>query len=205
MTATPPPAPRDSPAPQDSAAPQNSAARQDDDPAAHDDGPAPVLVAVVPEQPPAVVRTAASFAHRLGTDLLCAWVDTSRYVLAQMPDGALATLPLDPDLVEAPADGIDPGLETAIAATLDPLPVRWSARSLAGGAAQELAALAEEVDAAMIVVGTREAGWRGSLHELLGGSVAVQLAHRQHRPVMVVPLDPDSDAAALPDHPEESA
>lgn len=41
----------------------------------------------------------------------------------------------------------------------------------------------------MLVIGTRE-GARGALREAVHGSVAAQLAHRQHRPVVVVPLDP---------------
>lgn len=42
----------------------------------------------------------------------------------------------------------------------------------------------------MIVVGTRPAGFRGTVHEFLSGSVAAQLAHHQRRPVVVVPLRP---------------
>ena len=42
-------------------------------------------------------------------------------------------------------------------------------------------------DAELIVVGSRS-GVRASMREYFGGSVAVHLAHRQHRPVVIVPL-----------------
>lgn len=165
-----------------------------DAPSSHG-SPPPVLVAVVPGQPDAVVRTAASYADRLGTHLVCAWVDTTRYTLGQLPDGSMMAIPLDPDTaIDEPAR-FDPDLEHQISRALEGRGVRWVPRALSGAAAQELSTLAEEIGAEMIVVGTREAGWRGSLREFLTGSVAVQLAHRQHRPVMVVPLDPVCVAA----------
>ncbi|MGY5765562.1 universal stress protein [Brachybacterium sp. DNPG3] len=157
--------------------------------------PAPVLVAVVPGQPDAVVRTAASYADRLGTHLVCAWVDTTRYTLSQLPDGSMMAIPLDPDPALDEPVAFDPDLEHQISRALDGRGVRWVTRALSGAAAQELSGLAEEIGAEMIVVGTREAGWKESLREFLTGSVAVQLSHRQHRPVVIVPLDPVCIAA----------
>ena len=43
-----------------------------------------------------------------------------------------------------------------------------------------------------------EAGLRASMREFFRSSVAVHLAHRQHRPVLVVPLSPVDDGRALP-------
>jgi nucleotide-binding universal stress UspA family protein len=40
----------------------------------------------------------------------------------------------------------------------------------------------------MIIVGSRRGGLRSTMHEFFGGSVAAHLAHRQPRPVVVVPL-----------------
>ena len=37
-------------------------------------------------------------------------------------------------------------------------------------------------------VGSRRGGLRSSMHEVLGGSVAAHLSHRQPRPVVVIPL-----------------
>lgn len=43
-------------------------------------------------------------------------------------------------------------------------------------------------DAAVLVVGTRAPGSAAHVRELLEGSVAVHLAHHQHRPVLTVPM-----------------
>jgi nucleotide-binding universal stress UspA family protein len=40
----------------------------------------------------------------------------------------------------------------------------------------------------MIIVGSRRGGLRSTMHDFFGGSVAAHLAHRQPRPVVVVPL-----------------
>ena len=64
-------------------------------------------------------------------------------------------------------------------------------RELAGGIGHAMARLAEVLDAEMIVVGSRRGGgMRTSMHEFFGGSVAVHLAHRQPRPLVVIPLSP---------------
>ena len=157
-----------------------------------------VLVGVVPGQPPAVVRTAAVFAERFASALVCASVDASRYTVARDPAGTVVAMPIDSDLADDLVEEFDPALRASIADILEGRGVSWSVRPLAGGPAQELAGLAEELDASMIVVGTREAGIRGSLHEFFNGSVAVQLAHRQHRPVVVVPLAPVGADGELP-------
>ena len=45
-----------------------------------------------------------------------------------------------------------------------------------------------QIDARLIVVGTRKRGFGESIREFFTGSVAARLAHRQHRPILVVPL-----------------
>lgn len=157
-----------------------------------------VVVGVVPGQPGAVVAQAATFAERFSANLVCASVDSTRYTIEGCPDGTVVTMPLNPDRFSDEQEAFDPGLREAIAETLRGRPVSWTVRMLAGGAAQELTRLADELDAAMIVVGTREAGLRGSLREFFNGSVAVQLAHGQHRPVVVIPLDPRPAGQAFP-------
>ncbi len=156
-----------------------------------------VIVGVIPGQPDALVRTAATFAEHFDADLVCAYVDNSHYAAGHRPDGTVVTMPIDPDLVDD-EEGFDPDLFAALADLLEGRSVRWTVRYLVGGPAQELGRLADELNAAMIVVGTREAGVKRSLHEFFNGSVAVQLAHRQHRPVVVVPLDPVPDDGVLP-------
>lgn len=157
-----------------------------------------VVVGVVPGQPPAVVVTAAIFARHFRAHLVCAWVDAARYTLDTLQDGTVVSMNIDPELADESVESVDPALRASISEALHDRDVPWSVRALAGGPAQELSRLADELDAAMIVVGTREPGVRGTLHEFFGGSVAAQLAHRQHRPVLVVPLDPVGLDGRLP-------
>ena len=157
-----------------------------------------LVVGVVPQQPDAVIAHAAVLASQLGAQLVCATVSVDRYVVVEHPDGSIRSLTFDPDLADIREESFDAALEARLAALLDPTGVRWEVRALAGDPARALARLAETIDAMMIIVGTHEAGLRGSLHELLSGSVAAHLAHRQHRPVMVIPLSPVGFDAALP-------
>jgi len=76
--------------------------------------------------------------------------------------------------------------------------VEWTGRELAGDPGRALGRLAEAVNARYIVVGTREASVRETLREFFQGSVASHLAHRQHRPVLVVPLNPVAGDQTLP-------
>ncbi len=157
-----------------------------------------VVVGVVPEQPDAVIATAATFAEHFHADLVCASVNAGGYTIDTRPDGTVVSMSIDPDLAEERVEVFDPELRASIAAVLEDRGVLWSVRALAGGPAQELARLADGLDAAMIVVGTREPGIKGGLHEFFNGSVAAQLAHRQHRPVVVVPLNPVGLDGELP-------
>ncbi|MGE3287236.1 MAG: universal stress protein [Pseudonocardia sp.] len=56
-----------------------------------------------------------------------------------------------------------------------------------GDPVAEIAAVAHEQDAFVIVVGTRGEGPGAALSRLLDPSVSHGLIHRQHRPVLVVP------------------
>ena len=162
-----------------------------------------VVVGVSPGQPDAVVEQAASFAAHFDAELVCAHSDIGSYRIEEGPDGEVRSLPIDPDLpllsdTEFPAE-----LKTRLSAILgsesvDSGSVRWSTRALAGDPASALGHLAETLDAVMIVVGTRRASVRGSVQEFLNGSVAARLAHRQHRPVVVIPLTPVAPEDALP-------
>jgi len=157
-----------------------------------------IVVGVVPEESMTVVSEAAVFAQHFHAELVCAWVDSGRYTEEEERDGAVVSLPLDPDCADEAEERFHPEVRKAIVDTLNGMDVTWSVRALAGGPAQEISRLAEHLDARMIVVGTRNAGMRGTLHEVFNGSVAVQLAHRQHRPVVVIPLDPVDPSESLP-------
>ena len=157
-----------------------------------------VIVGVVPGQPDTVVEQAAVFAARFNAELVCASVDASQYRVYNLGDGTMTSLPFNADSPEFAEDKFDPDLASRLAALLDGGALPWSTRALAGNPAQALGDLADTLNAAMIVVGTREATLRASLQEFINGSVAAQLAHRQHRPVVVIPLAPVPADQALP-------
>jgi len=138
------------------------------------------------------------FAERFTAELVFATVDATRYPAASLPDDSVVAMPIDPDLGDELVERFDPVLRTTISNALAVHDVAWSVRALAGSPALERARLADALDATMIVIGTREPGLRGSLREFFNGSVAAQLAHRQHRPVVVVPLHPVGLAGPLP-------
>jgi nucleotide-binding universal stress UspA family protein len=137
----------------------------------------PVLAGVVPGQPRAVVYRAAELAYSLNVKLICVYVDITSYIADEPDDGPA-------DDAEATSAGILERLEN----TLDGSGIRWSFRTLCGDPARALGQFAESADASVIVVGTRELGIGIRLEQLLVGSVAVDLTHRQRRPVLVVPL-----------------
>jgi nucleotide-binding universal stress UspA family protein len=159
-------------------------------------GPRPVVLGVSPAQPEHVVLEGARFAQAFGGELVCAHVTAGRFVVAERPDGSVVSAPIDPDYDDEREQVLDPALVARLAAVLGPTGVRWSARLLVGDPADALARLADTLDAAMIVVGTHRHGVARGVQELFNRSVAVHLAHRQARPVVVVP----ARRAHGPDH-----
>lgn len=155
----------------------------------------PIVVGIVADQPAEVLITAMTYAEQFGAELICAHVDDSRYTVEVRPDGSILSMPLDPDTTAEASAEFDSHLQAQIASALDGFEPGWSTRALAGSPEQELSRLAEAVDAQMIIVGVRRAGIKGSLHEFFNGSVAVQLAHHQHRPLVVVPLRAEEDSS----------
>jgi nucleotide-binding universal stress UspA family protein len=149
-----------------------------------------VVVGVVPSQPDAVVAQAATFARHFNAALVCAYVEPSRYPVEENEEGTVTSFPFDPDFPDMRDEIFDEKLHSHLERVLDAAGIQWSTRALAGDPAVAMGNLAESLDAAMIVVGTREVGVRGIVHEIFNGSVASRLAHHQHRPVVVIPLDP---------------
>jgi nucleotide-binding universal stress UspA family protein len=156
-----------------------------------------IVVGILPEQPLWVVQVAADYARSFDAELVCVAADATRYAYQELPDGSLLTAPIDPDLASVGPMFSQERLEE-IRTVLAPSGVRWSMRELVGLAADALMEVADQEDALMIVVGARPGGFRGALRHALTGSVALRLAHRQYRPVVVVPTAPaESDAALL--------
>ena len=149
----------------------------------------PVVVGVTPGQDALVAATAAQWAAALGVSVYAGYVDPLRVTIEEYPDGTVRHAAVDPDVGDDSAwRATERGLTAQLAAVLDPAGVQWHLRYLAGRADRSLTHLARAVDAAAIVVGTRAPGVRARMHEFVEGSVAVHLAHHQHRPVLVVPL-----------------
>lgn len=145
-----------------------------------------VIAGVVPGQSPRVMRAAARQAAMAGVPLVLAHVDTTRFVAFEDPDGYVN--PTTVDVIGAAARAALSEVQSAAESTLAGESVPWSVRQLLGDPALALIQLADELDASLLVVGTRKRGLGESLREFLTGSVAARLSHRQHRPVLVVPL-----------------
>jgi nucleotide-binding universal stress UspA family protein len=152
-----------------------------------------IVVGVTPKQPLAVLRQAARFARQLEAVLVCANVEAGSYVVAEHPDGSVESRPIDPDQPDWNIAVFDGGLAHRIRSIAGQEGVPVEFRELAGDIAHALGRLAEILQAEMIIVGSRRGGLRSSMHEFFGGSVAAHLAHRQPRPVVIVPVDPRSD------------
>lgn len=151
----------------------------------------PVLVGVVDGQRPEVVRTAARFASDLGAPLLLLSVAPDPYLVGEYVDPMTGGIPvglIPGDGAGAKEPTVPPSLRQSVEEALADSGVAWTLRAAEGEPALALTDVAEETDARMIVVGTRDSGVLASIAEFLSGSVAVHLAHRQHRPVLVVPL-----------------
>ena len=148
--------------------------------------PGAVIAGVVPGQSPRVVREAARYAALSRAELIVAHVDTTRFVAFEDPDGYVDASSID--VAGAAARAALDDVRALVADALAGDDVAWSVRQLIGDPAMALIHLADEIDASLLVVGTRKRGLGESLREFLTGSVAARLSHRQRRPVLVVPL-----------------
>lgn len=146
-----------------------------------------LLAAVVTPTAHVVLREASAVAAAMGLDVVALHVDASRQVIARHPDGTVDSAPLDPDADDEP-DRHALGVLRALVDAVGDEGFSVSLIEGAGNPAEEIALLAEHLDARMIAVGTREQGLARGLAKRLTGSVAVHLAHHQHRSVLVVPL-----------------
>ena len=144
-----------------------------------------VIVGLQPGQPPHVLDEAVRYAKLLNGPLVIVHVDVSRFVTYEDPDGYVHSAPIDLNL-DAGAAEFDEVQKMADGALKD-VGITWTARQLVGDPALAIKQLANKLDAQLIVVGTRKRGLGESIREFFTGSVAARLAHRQHRPVLVIP------------------
>lgn len=145
-----------------------------------------VVAGVIPDQSPRVLKEAARYAKLLGAPLAVVHVDVTRFVTYEDPDGYVHSAPIDLNI--AAGEGELTKVQDAAASVLAEAGVDWTVRQLVGDPAMAIKHFAEQVDARLLVVGTRKRGFGESVREFFTGSVGVRLAHRQHRPILVVPL-----------------
>lgn len=149
-----------------------------------------VVVGVTAQQPPAVVDHAVRFARHFEAVLVCAHVAEGYYVVAEHANGSVESRPMDSDGPDWDTAVFDADLADRLRVLARAEQVAVEFRQLAGETGRALSRLAEVLDAEMIVVGSRRGGLRASMHEFFSGSVAVHLAHRQPRPLVVIPVTP---------------
>lgn len=159
---------------------------------------AQIVVGVTAGQSDGVIVHAAMLADKLGAELVCGYVDAARYVVTEHPDGSVQSMPIDSDSAEPEEPDFPEAIRLRLASLLDQRGISWRTCRLAGNPGHAIARLADVVDAAYIVVGTRGVTMRGSVRDFFNSSVAVYLTHRQHRPVVVIPLEPTAPGLPLP-------
>jgi nucleotide-binding universal stress UspA family protein len=145
-----------------------------------------VIVGVTPAIPPRVYAEAGRYARLLSVPLAVVHVDVTRFVTYEDPDGYVHAAPVDLDAEPSRATLAE--ISKAAQGALEGSGVQWSVVQLIGDPAIAIKRLADRIDAPLIVVGTRKRGIGESIREFFTGSVAARLTHRQHRPVLVVPL-----------------
>ncbi len=145
-----------------------------------------VIVGVIPDQSPRVLKEGARYAKLFGAPLAVVHVDVTRFVTYEDPDGYVHSAPIDINIATGESELAR--VQDASAAVLADSGVDFTVRQLVGDPAMAIKHFADEIDARLIVVGTRKRGLGESIREFFTGSVGARLAHRQHRPILVVPL-----------------
>lgn len=143
-----------------------------------------------------VVGVAAAVAERFSAPMVCVVVDPALLSAGVRADGSEIIEPIDPETADSeprqlPDDDVRVIRDLAAARS-----VGVEILSRVGDPGRALAAVAEERDAVMIVVGSQVG--RRRMAELFNGSVAAHLTHQQHRPILVVPHDPVGATVLLP-------
>jgi len=143
-----------------------------------------VVVGVIPDQNPRVLKEAARYAKLLGAPLVVVHVDVTRFVTYEDPDGYVHSAPIDIN-VDAGAEEFEAVKQHAAEVLEGKIP--WESRQLVGDPALALKHFTAKINARLIVIGTRKRGFGESLREFFTGSVAARLSHRQSIPLLVVP------------------
>jgi nucleotide-binding universal stress UspA family protein len=129
------------------------------------------------------IRAAAFLAQVMGKPLLLVHV---RRRALPMVEGYVP-IPEEVGANDAAEDAVEAALVRDLTGSGDLAGVHWELVSTTGEAGAELVRIAEERDAACVVVGKRHAGFSDFLHRIASGSVSRAVVARQKFPVLVVP------------------
>jgi nucleotide-binding universal stress UspA family protein len=129
------------------------------------------------------LRAAVFLARSLGRPLVAVHV---RRRAVPMVEGYVP-IPEEIQLDDEAENAIESELSADLASSGELAGVTWELVSTSGDAAAELIRLADERDAACLVVGKRHGGFAEFLHRIASGSVSRALVASQKFPVMVVP------------------
>jgi len=155
-----------------------------------------IVVGVQSGQVEGVVGVATLIAKHFGASVVCVAVDPALLSAGSRRDGSEIIQPIDPDTADTEPQQL-PDRDVAVIHDLAAArSVRVEILIRVGDPSRALAAVAEQRDAVMIVVGSQTG--RRRVAEFLNGSVAARLTHQQHRPVVVVPHAPVGFESALP-------
>ena len=146
----------------------------------------PVVLGVAFEPSGQLIRAAADLAATLGTHLICAFVDPASYLTEWEPAGLRASASLDP-AVNSETDFPSSHVRDVLQALLGPPGEEWTFRVLNGAVAQALDRLAASTDASLLIVGGQRPGQLAAVERMLEGSVGMNLAGLQRKPVLVIP------------------
>ncbi len=103
-----------------------------------------------------------------------------------MVDGYVP-IPEETGLTDPAEEAIEADLRRLVAESGDVDGVAWELVSATGEAAGEIIRIAEERDAALVVVGKRHRGFAEFVHRIASGSVSRAVVSTQKFPVLVVP------------------
>lgn len=129
------------------------------------------------------LRAAVFLARALGRPLLLVHV---RRRTMPMVEGYVP-IPQELGVNDAAEESIEAGLRTMLVSGGDLDGVDWELISVTGEASGEIIRVAQERDAACVVVGKRHRGFAEFLHRMASGSVSRAVVATQKFPVLVVP------------------
>lgn len=129
------------------------------------------------------LRAAVFLARSLGRPVVAVHVRRRAVPLVE----GYVPIPEEVELDESAEDAVEASLSADLASSGEMTNLSWELVSTSGDAAAELLRIAEERDAACLVVGKRHTGLAQFLHRIASGSVSHTVVSSQKFPVLVVP------------------